>query len=356
MNFPEYQSLLAAGISIGVDPSLTVKASMDRCAVNGFIAKQLTTVSPQYPRSSEIEIRLGTGTGTAFLLTSKGTAFDFNEASSLWAAAYLEEQSVLGATTDPGAFRFEKDYLIIHELVTTHYENHYQKGSAVWGGFTHPREQHDPLRVFDSRSFIQATANINLPTIEHEESALRAATQPSALDRYLSLYHLLELSFDYDLVQQIKLLDQDLKGVGKLLNSYSQSEFDRLNRLIKKYCTDKTHLGSLLNQAFSLANHRIKLEELLFDYSKDSNPFKDKRSELTITSALGFTEANFKANKIDWNSIEKFVSYIIYRFRCSIAHASIGEFILGSSDESFVAEVAEPLIKGVLCRVYLRNS
>ena len=352
MNFQEYQSLISDGVSIGIDPSLEIKAVNSYCAVNGFIAKPLTTVSPQYTRDSEIDVALGTGMGTAFLLTSRGSNFEFSEASHLWAAAYLQEQTLPGAKNSPADFRFTHDYLLIHELVLRRYESKYQKGSAVWGGFTHPTEQPHPLVQYDKRTLIKATPHIALPTTEHIEATFRAAAQPSALDRYLSLYHLLELSFDYDLVEQIKTLDQNLKGIGKLLNSYSQSEFERLNRLIQKYCTDNNYLAGLLTQTFSSTTHRPTLEEMLFDYSKDSNPFKDKRDAVMLAAAIGFSEANFKTNKLDWNLIGKFTSYVIYRFRCSIAHATIGEFIISNSDETFVAEVAEPLILGIACKVY----
>lgn len=45
-------------------------------------------------------------------------------------------------------------------------------------------------------------------------------------------------------------------------------------------------------------------------------------------------------------------AYLIYRVRCSIAHSRIGEHILTQSDEEFVANVAEPLLKSLLIEIY----
>lgn len=358
MNFVQYQQLVASGAPTGVDASLTVGDFNGQCLVNGFLPLKLTAVSPKYVQGTDIEVLLGTGKGTVFLLTSKGSTYTYNQASHLWAAAYLLEQTLAGATADNGNFRFDYYYLLVHKVVVDRYNSMYREGSSVWGGFTHPEEQPNPIINRVSQAAIGANPKLSLPTNEHKEAAFRSVSQSSSLDRYLGLYHLLELSFDYDLVEEIKSLNSDLPGIGKLLASHSQSEVDRLNRLISRYCGEITFLASILTPVFSNATYRTILEELLFDYSKDSNPYKKSRAQFMTASAVGFDEPTFKANKLEWNleKATKLVTYVLYRFRCSIAHASIGEFIMTSAEESFVAEVAEPLIGRVLARVYSKQN
>lgn len=363
MNFIEFQNLLTDGIEIGIDSSLQVTSFNGECAVNGFIALRLTTVSPQYERRTEIEIFLGTGRGTAYLITAKNSPFLYSQASHLWTAAYLAEQSAAGLLAEAsqgnqGTFQFKHDYIAIHILLFDRYIRSYRHSSVVWGSFTHPTEQSSALINFQRATPINAVADLKLPTPEHLEIALRSASQLSALDRYLNLYHLLELSFDYDLVEQIKRLDTDLKGIGKLLSSHSNSEFEKLKKLLLRYCLDINSLAKSLDSVFSNSQHHPLLWEMLYDYSKDSNPYKDKRTEFITVATTGFTQSIFMANKFEWK-LERLVhlaGYIIYRFRCSIAHASIGEFIIGNSEEQFVAEVAEPLIRSILFAVYAHRG
>ena len=363
MNFIEYQKLLADGLAIGIDPSLQVSNFNGACAVNGFVALRLTSVSPQYERATEIEILLGVDPGSAYLITTKNSPFLYSQASHLWTAAYLAEQLVAGVIAEVNqgsqvSFQFENDYVAIKSLTFDLYVERYRQSSVVWGSFTHPAEQNSALINFQRNTPISAKDDLKLPTPEHWEIALRSASQSSALDRYLNLYHLLELSFDYDLVEQIKRLDKDLKGVGKLLSSHNNSEFEKLKKLLLRYCVDISFLAASLNAVFSKDEHRPVLWEMLFDYSKDSNPYKDKRAEFITLATTGFTQSIFIANKFEWklDRLVHLAGYIIYRFRCSIAHASIGEFIIGNSEEKFVAEVAEPLIKSILFSVYSNSD
>ena len=151
MQFADYQALIAEGVLVGLDASLRIKNHGGLCCVNGFIAKPLTSVSPQYPRGAEIDIAIGSGIGTTFLLTIKGSPFLYSQASDLWAAAYLYEQTADGARQDNGDYQFIRDYVVVHELVVNRYERQLQKGSAVWGAFTHPSEQAAPLALLNSQ-------------------------------------------------------------------------------------------------------------------------------------------------------------------------------------------------------------
>ena len=45
-------------------------------------------------------------------------------------------------------------------------------------------------------------------------------------------------------------------------------------------------------------------------------------------------------------------TYWIYRVRSSIAHSRIGEYVMSTSDEEFVVEIAEPLLRSVLVQVF----
>ena len=362
MNYTEYTSLVQHGIDFGIDPSLRISDFRGHCAVDGFVARKLKATSPKYKRGSEIDILLGKGRGTVYLLTSRDCTFTYGQASSIWASAFLAEtdanlfaNQLTGVIRD---FQFQNDYILTHQTVWDIYERLYRVGSVAWGNFSHI-EDASPLPIYSTNtSPIEAKKSIKLPTAEHADAAIRALTQNSALTRYLNLYHLLELSFDYDLVMDIRSLGDNLKGIGKLLNSYSNKELDRLCRLMAKHINNEEEIAAALRPIFNNTPYQSKISEMLFDYPKDGHPFADKRSELFSAARLGFDRPSFKTAKIEWSleKLNKLAAYIIYRFRCSIAHSTIGEFIISGADEKFVAEIAEPLAMKVISQIYKQTK
>lgn len=363
MIYSEYEKLADDGIDFGLDATFKVGKFGEKCAVNDHVALKLTSVSPRYERESVIVIYQSDGvTELAYLVTCQGQAFQYGGASEVLAAAFLEDAQYSDIVDKDNNSRrdfvFHYDYLVISSLNHRDYISHYQPGSGLWGGFVHVEELGSKRTSYESKSpTIVAKQDVLIRSDASKDTLWRAIDHPSPLERYLKLYHLLELIFDLDLVKQIQGLGADLKGIGKLLNDYSgDKEFDRLIKVIKRYCPEKSEAIIESALALSLTNpkYHSKIVEMLFEYPKDSNPYLEKRSDFEKVLAAGFSKSELKNNKLsnDYNHLTKFAACMIYRVRCSIAHSKIGEYLLTYADEEFVAEVAEPLLRRILLEVY----
>lgn len=254
---------------------------------------------------------------------------------------------------------FKNNYLIIHKDYIEEFHNKYSFTSSIWGGF----------KLFENNSSINYyTKVINNIIISDElreldtyakDSIIRALGQRHSFERFLKLYHLLELEFDNSLIQKIKNLDVTTQSnqIGVLLNDYNKSELDRLTDLIINCNPDISKLADNLNRIKSYKNLG---EEIFITFGKSNKSNlhltnSDKyRSLLNDPSAFS-CPASVKNNigNIDYDKfIINITAYWIYRIRCSIAHFKIGEYILTREKEDFIVEFAEPLIKEVLIQFY----
>lgn len=362
MNYQDFSFLVNSGVVLGIDPSVVVKQDQNQCAAGGFIALPLSYTTPRYERNQIYEIKFADRPrdgGLCFLLTTSQEVYTYTAASAMLVAAYLADANIDDQVEiASGAYRFKKDYVVIPPLLRSRYTSRYMHSSHVWGAFYHEGVA-VPTAAPPKTGNILAFPDLALPTELHKVEAFRANADPSAIGRFLALYHLIELSFDYDLIQDIKSLPQDLKAVGKLLAEFDHGELPRLNRIIKKKWTDEASLASALAELFSPSLFDSQLEELLFGYGKDGFPwlFKDdqaKFQKFLSTARISFTAEKFSMAKLGWSleNLQKAICFVIYRFRCAIAHASIGECILSSGDDDFVESKAEPLIMAAISRIY----
>lgn len=361
MRYAEFDSMRSEGIDFGFDSSLTVGEYKQHCAVNDLIALPLTSVSPMYVRDAIIEItRAGTSSPIAFLVTCKDQEFTYGASSAELVASYLSDTNPADIVDAQGNarrdFKFLNDYLVLSPVDHDEYISIYRTGSGIWGGFTHADDQSSRLEPYTTKaSSIAAQPDIRIDTDAQRDAVWRAIAQTSPLERFLKLYHLLELNFDLMLVEEIKQLGADLKGIGKLLNSYSgDKEIDRLTKVVRKHCPDIYFFERVLGAAFKDATHHQQLHELLFEYSKDSNPYKEQADSFKNAISSEFSQPVFAANKLKWDyeRLSRFTAYFVYRVRSSIAHLRIGEYVFSSADEGFVSEVAEPLLREILSSVY----
>jgi hypothetical protein len=336
------------------------------CTLNGMIPIPVDAVSFSYEGDEDIEIYNEHNNFLGVLCICKSIT-DINIASLTEARyiAYINE-------VDKDTFRLElpckfiKNYLVIDVCEYDDYKNNYMDSAPIWGGFFHSNAAsnlHQAHRFSPSK--LIARPKIILPTPYHKESCIRSVVQPYAFERFLKLYHLLELIFDWNLVQQIKNLNDDLQGIGQLLNQYSNiKEFDSLKKLLKsKYDDEKkvNKIADCLNKMNS-SDYLDKGIMIFFDYSKETNPynkinnitpFKDFmteggfiRSNKSNPNIKGISEKNYDDLVID------FSAYCIYRVRCCTAHNRIGEYVMSNDDERFVVEFAEPLLREVLCQIF----
>lgn len=210
---------------------------------------------------------------------------------------------------------------------------------------------------------ITAIDNLKLPTIWHKENLIRGVQQPYAFERFLKNYHLLELLFDWQIIQKIKALDTDIYGAGLILKSYGKGEeINRLIECVENGINNYDKIGSLINE---IRHFRPKAIDIFYTYGKvDSNPLLVSKDDFTnshkfelILDNGGFTEANLRTHnntqQRDYNKfIIKLSCYWVYRVRSSIAHAKIGEYQLTYADEEFIVKFAEPLLKEILVQCF----
>jgi hypothetical protein len=348
------------GVEFGIDSSLSVDSFKLACAVDGWVALSISYSSPRFARNDIHEIQFSDrpkNRNLCFLLTVAEEIYSYTASSAMHVAAFLADSSIGDQDEiNAGTYRYRKDYIVVHRVLHDHYLNTFKDSSHIWGGFYH---DNFPEHSLSKCTQLTAFPRLALPTAFHHSEAFRANSDSSALGRFLALYHLLELSFDYDLVQEIKSLPDDLKRVGKILASFDHGELPRLQRLVSKYWKDEKTLSKALGRAFANRSHSTRLRELLFEYEKDGFPwrFKDDQSKFQIfltAAETSFTQSHFSTFKLGWTLefLQKSLAFTIYRFRCAIAHASIGECVLSASDDLFVYEVGEPLLMDLLSNVF----
>lgn len=362
MLFAEYDDLTQIGVDLGIDSSLTVGAFNLACAVDGWVALSVCYTSPRFARNEIHEIRFSDrpkNQNLCFLLTTADESYGYTAASAMHVAAFLADASNSNSEEiDAGTYRYRKDYVVIFRGLYDRYVGTFKDSSYVWGGFYHDNA---PTHSLSKCTQLTAFPGLALPTPFHQSEAFRANSDSSALGRFLSLYHLLELSFDYDLVEEIKALPGDLKRIGKLLASFDHGELPRLQRLVTKYWKDERTLSEALGRAFASGPFSARFRELLFEYEKDGFPWRYKDDHLKFqtfltAAATTFTSSHFSTVKLGWSLeyLQKSLAFTIYRFRCAIAHASIGECVLSAADDDFVHGIGEPLLMALLSNVFRR--
>jgi hypothetical protein len=339
------------------------------CTLNGMIPIEVDAVSFSYEGDIDIEVCNEHDNFLGFLCICKSLT-DINIASLTDARylAYIHE--VDKHTFEVGLpYKFTKNYLVIDVCEYDDYKNKYMSSAPIWGFFHSNAESSLPEAYRFTPSKLIARPGIDIPTRYHQESSMRSVVQPYAFERFLKLYHLLELIFDWNLVQKIKSLNDDLQGIAQLLNEYSGSvnnELERLKVLLKSKCNDNKKIDKIadcLNKINS-PDYLDKGIKIFFNYSKSGNPYKI--SNITpfpdLMSQGGFSRTNTKennpnnikgiANSTYDDLVINFSAYCIYRVRCCIAHNRIGEYVMSNDDEGFVVEFAEPLLREVLCQIF----
>jgi hypothetical protein len=257
-------------------------------------------------------------------------------------------------------FSFSKDYVVIRANRYADYRTGYMNSSSVWGGFLHDNVG-TPLASAHKHPLgpIMAVSGLTFPTTYHEESCVRSVAEPYGFERALKLYHLLELLFDWDFVKTIQGLGNDLYGIGQLLSQYERGELDRLRDVIRNRCDNIARIESRLNHITTDPAFVDTGRTIFYKYGKKGNPISEETTYNDLMGAGGFSQANAKTLKLGAAAkhgaaydklIVDVTAYWVYRIRCSIAHNRIGEYVMCSTDEKFVVEFAEPLLRELLCQ------
>ncbi|MGU9808448.1 hypothetical protein [Pseudomonas sp. LF052] len=354
--FTEYFTLE----DLRIDSSLKLSEAYGQCAIDGYIAIPVYHLSSRYRSNQEFLINLNQHPNyECSLLSCKGEPFTYGQAPATLTAAFLRDSNANEIIeTQYSDYIFKQDYVVVKSIAYATYHTHYRDTSAVWGGFTHQKgfPQHEKL---SNPHTIHALSDLSIPTEDHNTTTLRVIHDSTPLGHYLSLYHLIELSFDYDLLQDLQALGNDLKGFGKIIATYNNSEYHKILRLVKKYWTDEASIESHLRTFFSSSQFNSSIDELLFEYEKDGFPwtFKDqpdKRIQFISHIKSSFSKDCLTKAKLGYSldHCQRTITYVIYRFRCAIAHASIGEYILTINDSLLVTKKATPLLMGLINQIF----
>jgi hypothetical protein len=321
--------------------------------INGLVALPVLCTAASMQRTEDIEvydkesIMLG-----VLCLTDVMDGIESNQLTEYQLIAYLSDASDL-STNEP---RLSRDYLVLHGTRLSEYLSDYADGAPIWGAFCHPDKINGPYR--SKRTSIQAVNGIVVPTEHHKRSLRHATCASHPYDRYLKLYHQMELLFDWVVVRQIKALQDDLQGYSSLLSNYSAQDLPRLKELCRSYITNHNRLAVMLFDLF--VKYESKAKVIFFDFGKSGNPLdtddkwnKFKNAAVMTGSPFGRMKKEGLANRQDafHKIVSEIAAYWIFRIRCSAAHHRIGECILVDDDEEFVVEFGEKVLTETLCQV-----
>lgn len=360
MRYEDFLDCVTTPEAVSPDPSLAVADFEQECTVDDLFPLALDSVASNYPRSTVSDVEDKEKQLIGHLLTCKGQSFTLGAFSAPYLAAYLCDISKVSYGL-PG--QFSRDYLLVRTSRLAEYRASFMASSSIWGGFCHQSTKPElPIIAPNPLPTLIARAGIVLPTQLHIEAAERSVVQPYAFERFLKLYHLLELSFDNDVVEKIKALGPDLRGIGQLLSSYESKEFERLKQTITDRCNDVKAVAACLEEICADHNWHDIMKKIFFDFGKAGNPVPEKWDDFhDMLLSTGFAQAGAathgfvpkgaKSPQQD-KAFEKLVlhlsAYWIYRVRSSVAHSKIGEYVMLLEDEEFVEQFAEKLLRRIL--------
>lgn len=364
MNYSDFLSLAENSdidLSNWIDKTTVYR---NTCSVSKHIAMPLEAVCSYYKKGEQIPVSNDYGIQYGILCIVSGCSIDLSSMTDYEYCAYLYEVEKESYALP---YNIKNNYFILNIEYYEDYFKTYMKSAPLWGGFIHSEGDIYKKNLKSNILAIKAVANLEFPTKFHTENCFRSVLEPYAFERFLKLYHLFELVFDYDLVECIKQLDSDLQGIGKLLANYNMKEYERLKNIFKRKISNINSVADKLNNLYLEQGYIDKAIEIFLEYGKDANPIKAENKLLSfrdlLNNKMDFTIDNFQAQDIVTDKILKaqeeykniiidLASYFIYRIRCSIAHNRIGEYVMIIDDESFVKDFAEPLIKEVLLQCF----
>jgi hypothetical protein len=358
MLFTEFEQVSSSPDVVRPDPLLTVTGSTDNiCVVDGLYPFPLEATSTGFPRGAAIPVVDESGASIGELLTCAGEEYALPRFSGSYVASYLSDVTL---TTYGQVGHFLRDYFVVDERRADDYRARYLEGSAVWGGFEHYTGHAAPNRETTAEP-IRAVQNITYSIDSYRQAAQRSVLQPFAFERFLKLYHLLELSFDLHIVTEIRGLGNDLVGIGQIFSNLNSKEMHRLKTIIGT-CRDPGRIVECIAKITADPRWHNYIKVIFFDFSKEGNPLASKSAAFLDALTLGrYSITNMGAvagipsgnnPRAQQEGFEAFsltlAAYWIYRVRSCIAHNRVGEYVMQNNDEPFIIYFAEPLIRCVL--------
>lgn len=322
--------------------------------IDGYVAFPILT-SFSFEKSNDIEIKLPNKTiiGKIKFLKTDSVVEDIHSLSNEEFICFLveyEQSSIVDRS-----YKFQNDFLIIHERYMSDYIEKFKSTSPIWGSFFHTDSQ--PTIVFTQKHntiSIEVVDQLEISNAYYLNNLFLSINEANPFNRFLKLYHLLELQFDMHTAYLIKgLYEQGGKEreISNKLKEYNKDEDERLESLIKERCIDLERIIPFLNNVTRFQTESIKI---FYDYGKVKNPLKRADFLSIIAQPDGFNRTNI--NSLGGYSfdfvIPKLSSYWIYRIRCCVAHNRFGEYVMTHFDEKFVVEFGEPLLKEIITQCF----
>ncbi len=344
MRYQEYKTIIRSEERPKPDPTLRIGALKGICTVDGLYPLPVICASSSIPRAAAIDVADEQQQPIGILLTCRDEEFTVGKFGTAHLAAYLLEISP-DQYSQPG--RFSTDYVLIKRERLKEYRDNFMASSAIWGGFWHSEQSSAGVMApAPAPQPITARSEIRMPTSLHAEAAKRSAMLPYAFERYLKLYHLLELSFDHDTVVRIRALGDDLHGIGQILSQHKSNELVRLKQLILDKCSDRGAVARCIEDLCRERKWDVTARDIFFTFGKDGNPLANRRTQFeNMVTGPGFNQAGavssdvISAKQAGQGEFEELVletsAYWIYRVRSSIAHNRIGEYVMKPHDEEF---------------------
>lgn len=285
--------------------------------------------------------------------SEKDLLVDINSLNETTYSAFLIEYPT--EAIQESNYKFSYDYVVIKKSKLKEYLEDYKKKSSVWGGYFHIEDL--PNNNFNkTKSFTELVAikDINIDRSFYWDILELILVEANPFNRFLKLYHLIEMQFDIHTAVKINSLliaGNKEREISTTLKDYSREDIERLKSLFIL----KLDCNSFIPLLDNVIRFKATADSLFYDYGKESNPLKQKKQFDTIVGKGSFNSQNVnhvlghnKFNEI----VPRLIAYWIYRIRSSIAHNKLGEYLMTVNDEDFIIEFAEPLLRKVIIQCY----
>ncbi|MCA6515526.1 MAG: hypothetical protein IM577_08000 [Chitinophagaceae bacterium] len=310
-------------------------------------------ISHSYDRTSEIPVKSDEGNEIGrILFLANNEIDDIRSLPEDKLICFFRDNDLSHINAENYIFKY--DYLIIDRNQIEQYCA-IKKTSPIWGSYFHL--EHLPSISFQKKykpSEIKIIPEVKINNQIYFENLHLSIHEPNPFNRFLKLYHLIELQFDMHTAEKIIELHNQggkEKEISSLLKEYQREDINRLISIIRQRCNGINSLAIRLNK---IKQFEGKARKIFYDYGKESNPLKltDFNSILNENDLFSENVINAIGGYIYPVLIQKLCSYWIYRIRSSISHNKFGEYIMDINDEEFIVEFGEPLLKEVVTQCF----
>lgn len=278
---------------------------------------------------------------------------EINSLNEITYTSFLAEYPT--ETIRESQYKFQYDYVVIKKEKLKVYLEGYKKKSSIWGGYFHIEDL--PNNMFSKTKNYNQLVAIKDVIIDRDyylNTLELILVETNPFNRFLKLYHLIEMQFDMHTAVKINSLlsaGNRENEISRTLKDYNREDIERLKSLF----TLKLNCNSFISLLDNVIGFKTIADSIFYEYGKDSNPLKQKSQFDLIVTKGSFNHNNI--NEVLGNNrfneiIPKIIAYWVYRIRSSIAHNKLGEYLMTINDEDFIIDFAEPLIREVVIQCY----